>query len=166
MVSEPSIDPVESPVEFRIQPNAALRNPSWRWFLAVLAIVSLLIAGRFAWLGYWMILPFTLLELGVLAFVMWLIFARNNYVEKIMVGASELRIEHLQQNRDRSWSFPVYWTQVQLERPSHRWYPHRLLIGCKGEWVEVGSCLTDGERSALADAVRDQVSTMKNRTNA
>lgn len=155
---------VEAPsqrVEFRVQPNAALRGTSWRWFVAALVVVSLLIAGRFALLGYWMILPFTVLELSVLGFVMWLIFNRSNYVEKIVVDHESVVIEHIQKNHDKQWQFPVHWTRVKLESPAHRWYPHRLVLGSKGEWVEVGSCLTDLERKALAQAVDRQVQKSK-----
>ena len=142
---------------FTIQPNAALRRAGWHRPLVALVLVSLLVALRFAWLGYWVILPFTVLELALLLGAVRLIMRREGYMETITVGNQTLEIAHSQPQKNRHWRFPTYWTQVRMQPPRHHWYPHRLLIGYRSEWVEVGRCLLDQEREALANALRRQV---------
>jgi len=122
----------------------------------------MLIALRLAWLGFWMVLPFTLLELGFLVAMVHLVKSKANYVEKVSVDNDQVTISHLEKNKDAEWSFPLYWSRVELRKPTHRWYPHRLLVGTSGRWVEIGQCLTDEERSGLADAIRLEIKRQRN----
>lgn len=145
---------VSQQTEFIIRPNASFPRPSWRWLLLVLVIISLSIALRLAWLGFWMVLPFTLVELGFLVWLVHLVRRNGSYIEKICIEDEVVRIFHLQKDRDADWSFPLHWTRVDLRKPRHHWYPHRLLVGTSGRWVEIGQCLTDEERSGLASALR------------
>ena len=140
-----------------MQPNARTRRPEWKWLFATLLLISMGIALRFAWLGYWMILPFTVIELSALCLVLYMLYNKNNYVERILINEKELVIQHLAKNADQQWQFPLAWSKVNLEAPRHHWYPHRLLLGSSGNWVEVGSCLTDEERQSLATAIREQI---------
>ncbi|MGR3985176.1 MAG: DUF2244 domain-containing protein [Gammaproteobacteria bacterium] len=148
--------PAAPAAEFTIRPNSACNDGSWRWLTASLALVSCVIAIRFAMLGFWMILPFTLLELAVLALALWLMLARADYVEKVLVHENVVEIRHIQAGRDARWRFPRHRARVLARRPRHRahWYPSRLHIGCAGKWVEIGGCLTDAERGELASAIR------------
>ncbi len=143
--------------EFTIRPNASYPCRSWPWFLGVLVLVSMIIALRLAWLGFWMVLPFTLLELGFLVVMVQLVKKRACYIEKVSIANNKVTIAHIERNKDAEWSFPLYWSQVDLRKPNHRWYPHRLLLGSSGRWVEIGQCLTDEERSGLADAIRQAI---------
>jgi uncharacterized membrane protein len=139
--------------EFNIRPNSACGDRSWRWLFAGLLVISFSVAIRYALLGYWLILPFTILEMGVFGLVIWLILRNSNYVERVIIEEDRVLVQHLQTGKDRSWEFPLYWTQVRLDQPPHQWYPHRLLLGSKGEWVEIGQCLTCEERRSLAAAI-------------
>ena len=123
----------------------------------MLVVVSLGIAIRFALLGLWMVLPFTLLDLIAVVALVNLSRRRTAYVEKICIEGDSLKIFHLQKNNNRDWSFPLYWAKVNIVPPRHRWYPNRLLLGAYGEWVEVGQCLTDDERESLASGVKAEI---------
>ena len=144
-------------VEFRVQPNSAYHRKSWRWLLAGLIVISLGIALRFAWLGLWMVLPFAILDILAVMLVVYLIDQRSAYVEKIRITDEQLEIQHIQKGKDQDWRSPLYFAQVELRQPQHQWYPHRLLLGSSGEWVEVGTCLTDDERISLAKEVRREI---------
>ena len=109
-----------------------------------------------------MVLPFTVLELGFLMAMVWLVKTRANYIEKVSIREGQVTIEHLQKNKDAEWSFPLYWSRVELRKPGHRWYPHRLLIGTSGKWVEIGQCLNEDERAGLADAIRKEIMRQRN----
>jgi len=152
----------QAQTEFVIQPNAVYHGHGWLWPFALLTVICIGIGLRFAWLGYWMILPFAILDILAVGLIIRFVLRKSHYIEKISIDPQQLRIEHIQPNRNRSWKFPLYWTRVQLKSPNHRWYPHRLQFGYKGEWVEIGQCLTDSERKSLARAIREEVDRIKN----
>ncbi len=147
--------------EFNIQPNGAIRRQGWRWLLLGLIVISLGLALRLAWLGFWMILPFTVLDLAIVILVIYLVRRRSSYIEKIRIGQDNVEIFHLERNNNRRWSFNLHWIRVDLKSPAHHWYPHRLLLGASGQWVEIGQCLTEEERFSLADAIRLEITRTK-----
>lgn len=142
--------------EFVIRPNGSFHSRTGIWLIALLVIIALGIAMRFAILGYWLILPFALLDVMAVGTVFYLIIRQSEYVERVVVSESRVEIFHIQDNADAKWEFPLHWTQIRLERPRHRGYPARLLLGCRGKWVEIGSCLTDRERGTLTQALKDE----------
>lgn len=143
--------------EFIIQPNSACNDGSWRWVFASLTILAFAVAIRFAALGFWMILPFTVLEISALALALWIVRAQSATGEKVLIGDEVVEIRRFAsraKGREKSWRFPLGWTRLRVSRPAHRWYPRRLALGYAGEWVEIGRCLRDDERRSLAAALR------------
>lgn len=108
-------------------------------------------------MGYWMILPFAVIDVVAVGLILTLLMRRHAYVEKIRIGADHLVIRHVQRKNRCRWQFPLHWVQVRLASPTHEWYAHRLLLGSKGEWVEIGQCLTDSERESLAGALKEEI---------
>jgi len=148
---------MNQPTEFVIRPNSAYNAKTWPWVFALLVLICVGIAARFAWLGYWMILPFAILDVTAVGLILFLLGRQGSYVEKISIQADEVVIEHLQRGSERSWRFPLDWTRVELAGAGHHWYNRRLLIGSSGKWVEVGQCLTDAERESLAEALKQEI---------
>ena len=147
-----------SAAEFIIRPNSSYHPKSWYKLFLLLVVVCMSIAIRFALLGYWIILPFAIIDVVAVGLILQMVVRQSSYVEKITVNDDAVTVHHIQKNRNSDWQFPLHWTQVRLEMPKYKWYPNRLLLGSKGKWVEVGSCLTDEERNSLAQAVQSQVS--------
>ena len=147
--------------EFLIQPNSAHHQRSWFWPFFVLVAVCLGISLRFAWLGYWMILPFALLDILVVGLVFRHIWKKSNYIERIRISQDGFEIRHIEPRKHKTWCFPLHWTQIRLQYAEHPWYPHRLLLGFKGEWVEVGQCLTNQERELLTQEVRSELARLQ-----
>lgn len=143
--------------EFVIRPNSACHGRTWLNVFALLVVVCLSIAIRFALLGYWMILPFALIDVLAVGLILHMVVRRSAYIEKIRVDGENVQIQHIQKNNNAHWQFPLHWVQVSLQPPKHRWYPHKLLLGSAGKWVEIGSCLTDRERIMLAQAIDNEV---------
>lgn len=144
---------MQSPAEFTIRPNSVCNDGSWRWLLASLAVVGAAVGARFAMLGFWLIAPFILLELGAVALAFWRL-ARAGYTEKVVMRGDVVEVLHLQRGRDANWRFPRARVRVVLRAPRHRWYPRQLTLGCGREWVEIGACLSEAERAELAAAMR------------
>ena len=152
--------------EFTVRPNSACNDGSWRWVFAALAVLGFAIAIRFALLGFWLILPFTVVEIALLGLVLWTMLERSAWVEKVRISEAGVEIRHLEkdQARCRSWRFPPGRAQVRMRSPARRWYLHRLVLGCADQWVEIGGCLTDHERRALAGALRGALARNAERT--
>ncbi|MXZ80756.1 MAG: DUF2244 domain-containing protein [Gammaproteobacteria bacterium] len=148
---------MEPPVHFVIRPNSAFNRRQWPLLYVLLVVVCLGIALRFAVLGYWMILPFAVLDVIAVGLILYLIARGTAYKERVIVTGDQVVVRHVEKNNRRRWAFPVHWVQVRLEPPGHRWYLPRLLLGCKGTWVEIGRCLTGCEREALATAISKQI---------
>jgi uncharacterized membrane protein len=147
--------------EFSIQPNGASRQDGWRWLLLGLIVISMGIALRLAWLGFWMVLPFTILDLAFVMLVIYLVRRRSSFIEKVRIGRDNVEIFHLERNNNHHWSFNLHWIRVDLKSPVHHWYPHKLLLGASGKWVEIGQCLTEEERLGLADSIRLEIARAK-----
>jgi len=125
--------------------------------MVFMAVVGLTIAGLFAALGFWMILPFAGLELVALAAALWVSVGRNRYREVLCFEQERLVVElgllgHGVQSRvvlSRSW------TRALVENGSHRHDPTRLLLTCSGQRLEIGRCLTDQEREHLCRRIKE-----------
>ncbi len=143
--------------EFDIRPNASIKRPGWPWLMGGLVIIGVGIASRLALMGFWLVLPFTLVELGLVYYLVDLVRRSGNYRETIRIDGENVRVAFMEPGKTRARRFSVYWVQVYLKPPTHRWHPWRLLLGASGRWVEVGSCLTEAERSSLAEAVRREI---------
>lgn len=145
------------PVHFEIRPNSALNRRHQPIIYGLLGVICLGIALRFAFLGYWLILPFAILDVIGLGLVLYLITQNSAYKERVIVSPEHVVVRHIEKNNRHTWRFPVHWVKIRLDRSMPRWYLPRLLLGCKGTWVEIGRCLTGDERISLAKAIGDEV---------
>ncbi len=145
------------PAQFVIQPNSALNRQHQPILYVLLVVICMGIALRLAFLGYWMVLPFAVLDMAGVGLVLYLITRNAAYRERIIVNRDYVVIRHVEKNNRQVWSFPVHWTQIRLEPPVYRWYLPRLLLGSKGKWVEIGRCLNQEERESLAKAIQAEI---------
>ena len=144
-----------------IQPNGSL---SWNQavvFMALIGTVSLGIGATFAWLGFWVILPFAGLELTALAVALYISLRRNGYREVVSVFDDRVLIErgHVLATEREQHAFARAWARVRLEAGPTRLAPSRLWVGASGQFVELGRCLTDGERESLSQRLRECLTT-------
>lgn len=144
-----------------IRPNRSL---SWRQsmlFVAAVALVLGTVSLVFAFMGYWLILPFAGLEIAALLFCTYLVANSGMRCEVVSMDESQVVVEKGRQRRcgserggpDSRISFPKAWARVEL-LPHEGWYPDRLLIGASGKRVEVGDFLGDSEKKELAGELK------------
>ncbi len=148
---------MSSHAEFVIRPNCTYHPGSWKKVFALLVVVCLGIAIRFALLGYWLILPFAVIDILAVGLILHGVVRQSMYIEKVLVDGDKVEIQHIQYKNNARWQFSLPWVSVNLQSPAHRWYPHKLLLGSKGKWVEIGRCLTNVERKSLAEAIRREI---------
>jgi uncharacterized membrane protein len=124
----------------------------WRIF-GLLAALSLTLALAFVAAGAWMVLPYSLLELAILAVAFRYIERRAMDWERLTVSGDRVIVERcLGGARERrEWNRP--WVRAELEES--RFGPHRrLLLRCGGEQWEFGDALAESERGAVARELR------------
>jgi uncharacterized membrane protein len=140
-------------VEHRIElaPNCSLTPQGARLFVGSLAIVTFAVAGFFAMQGFWPVLPFAGLEIGLLAWAVRTSMRRGTEREIIVVSEAQVVVERCTLSGSRLSVFPRHWARVTLRDPQRTRYPSRLTIESHGRACEVGRFLTEDERRRLAD---------------
>jgi uncharacterized membrane protein len=144
---------------FRIElaPNCSLSPQGARLFVGSLALLTFGVAGFFALQGFWPILPFAGLEIGLLAWAVRSSMRRGSEREVIVVSEDEVVIERKAPSGSRRTVFPRHWAAVTLRDPQPAQHPSRLIIESSGRGYEVGRFLTEDERRRLAARLRSLV---------
>lgn len=142
-----------------IGPNASLSARQAWWFMGWMCTVSLSIGGFFALQGLWPILPFAGLELAALGAALAVSLRRNRYREVVTFDGEVIRVEVGEVGRGAGLSVELQRgaTRVLLEPGPYRNSPTELLLSCRGQWLQLGRCLTDGERERLAARMRELI---------
>jgi uncharacterized membrane protein len=140
----------DQPLRIEICPNCSLSEHGARLFFAAACVVPFGVAGVLAYKGFWPVLPFAGLEMGLLAWALSASLERRFHRQTITVTEGEVSIESRERRRCERVVFPRHWAQVKLRRPAARLHPSRLTIESHGRQCELGSFLTEEERRGLA----------------
>lgn len=140
-----------------LAPNCSLSPQGARLFVGSLALVTFGVAGFFALQGFWPILPFAGIEIGLLAWAVRASMRRGSEREFIVVTEDEVSIERQTPSGSRRTVFPRHWARVTLRGPQPAQHPSRLLIESHGRACEVGRFLTEDERQRVAARLRSLV---------
>ena len=140
--------------QFVLRPNCSATPLQMRCFFAAIALVSLSLAGGFAVLGFWPILPFAGAELAFLWVCLQCSANRTRETEVIRIDEATVAVERGVETCGRRWTFQRAWARISLEPSKLRLHPSRLLLGSHGKRVHVGAFLTDDERRTLARDLR------------
>jgi uncharacterized membrane protein len=125
-----------------------------RWgIFGALAAVSLTLAFAFAAAGAWMVLPYSVLELSVLALAFHLVGRRAGEWERLTVAGDRVIVERASgaEHVRREWNRP--WVRVEISAPRFG-RPARLRLSCGAEAWEFGDALPEHERSEVAREMR------------
>lgn len=133
-----------------LAPNCSLTPQSARLFVGSLAAVTFGLAGFLASRGFWPVLPFAGLEIGLLAWAVRASMRRGSEQELILVSEDQVVIERRAPSGSRRTVFPRHWARVTLRGPKRAQHPSRLTIESHGCAYEVGRFLTEEERRRLA----------------
>ena len=144
---------------FEIRPNRSLDWRTTKFFYLALVCVSMGIAGGFAAMGFWPILPFAGAELAALGLAFYVCALRGTQREIVVIDDNTVAVEAGTTSLECTWKFARAWTKVILSRPRVRWYPSRLLLRSHGCEVEVGEFLNEQERRRLAGDLRRVINT-------
>lgn len=141
---------------FHSRPNLSLTRSQERlvfWSLAALCFAT---AGAFAWLGYWLVLPFAGLEIGVLAWAFGALRSREGDYESLMIDGDLVVLEwHCGHHGERR-EMNRHWARVACNcRSPGR--DCRLSLSSHGRATDVGQYLSDEARLQLAATLRSRL---------
>lgn len=129
-------------------------NHSWSWkanvlFLSVLMGVSMSIAVGFLLAGAWVVLPFTIIEMTVVALCIHYCVKQCSRQEVITVSDYEVRIERGINGPTELETYQRLWAQFFVHQPRHPWDPPTLGIRSHGVASEIGSFLNRRDKHDL-----------------
>jgi uncharacterized membrane protein len=142
---------------FESRPNCSLPGASRTLAFWLIATVSLGVASGFCLMGYWPVMPFAGLEMGVLAWAFEVIKRRESDYENLVIERDRVSITTRCEGRIERRELNALWTQVHFvcERPGTNC---RVLIRSGGLDTEVGRHLNDEGRQELAQVLSKQLS--------
>src|SRR6185436_12191981 len=144
----PAVSSTERVLE--LTPRCSLTVKGARIFIGLVAAPTFGIAVLFTAQGFWPVLPFAGLEIGLLAWAVRSSMRSGHERETITVTQDSIIVRHWDRRGVQSAVFPRHWSRVTLHAPLAALHPKRLLIESQGRVREVGRFLTEDERRSLA----------------
>ncbi len=134
-------------------------NRSWTWrantyFIATMLSISMAIAASFALRGYWLILPFSTLEMSALIACLYYCVRRTHQQEVLTFSVEELVLERGHRHPERVYRFSRFFARFFVEPAPHPWYRDRIEVRAREEHVEIGRFLTPDEKARLVTQLR------------
>jgi uncharacterized membrane protein len=153
-----SREPVADGVKcFVLKPRCSLTPQSARRFLWLVGSTTFAVAGFFAAHGFWPVLPFAGIEVGLLIWAVKASMRAGQRSETIRIDADSIQIEVCGPTGSYSTVFARHWARVTLRAPHAVLHPSRLYIESHGRACEVGRFLTEDERRAFARRLKQLV---------
>ena len=144
---------------FEIRPNRSLDWRATKVFYLALVCVSMGIAGGFAAMGFWPILPFAGAELLAVGGAFYVCALSGRQREVVLIDDRTVAVQTGTTSLKCTWKFARAWTKVILSVPTVGWYPSKLLLRSHGSEIEVGEFLNERERRQLAGDLRRVIDT-------
>jgi uncharacterized membrane protein len=141
---------------FRSRPNHSLTHSQQRLVLWSLAAVSFGTASGFALLGYWLILPFAGLEVGLLAWALEALRRREGDYETLTIEGDVVVLEWHAGTRGGRREMNRQWARVVCDCSTPGRNCH-LSLSSHGRETKVGQYLSDEARLQLAATLRREL---------
>ncbi|MEO8626732.1 MAG: DUF2244 domain-containing protein [Betaproteobacteria bacterium] len=139
------------------RPNNSLTAEGRALVLGSLLFLSLVIALAFTWYGAWLVLPFTGVEMAVLGLAFVYIQRHAADYESIAIDGDRVLIERWETGTKRRYEFNRHWAQVVVHRERAAG-PTILILRSHGREIEFGQHLTEPQKRAVAQTLRQQFS--------
>ena len=132
-----------------IRPNRSLTWEQTKLVYFCISSYSLAIAGAFAVMGFWPVLPFAGGEMVVLGIAFYVNALAGTSVQVVTVGTEVVKVEKERPGPRCEWRFQRAWAQVDIDEPAGN-RSSRLVVRSHGNEVVLGEFLTESERMRLA----------------
>lgn len=141
---------------FHSRPRCSLTCAQECWFFWSLVLLSFGLAIGFAVMGFWLILPFAGLEIGLLAWALEALRSREAHFETLTIDGDAVVLEWRSQNQGGRREMNRQWVSVQC-RCSTPGRNCRLCLRSHGRETEIGHYLSDEARLKLAVTLRSMM---------
>ena len=155
---EAGANPIKRVLE--LTPHRSLTPKTARIFIVLVAVPTFAVALMFTVQGFWPVLPFAGLEIGLLTWAVRASMRSGLERETITVTQDSVIIRHWDRRGVQSSVFPRHWSRVTLHAPPAALHPSRLLLESRGRACEVGRFLTEDERRSLTVRLKQLVGNM------
>lgn len=135
------------------RPFAGFAPGTRRVAFGVAAGVSLAVALSSLAAGAWPVLPYSALELAVVAIAFALVERRSRDWERLTVSGDRVIVERSVRGRCERREFNRWWLKVDVERAQGAREP-RLTLRFAGEAFDFGGALPPGQRVEVARTLR------------
>ncbi len=134
-------------------------NRSWTWrsniyCVAALTAISTTVATTFAWHGFWLVLPFTALEITALLACLYVCVRRTHAQEVLIFSSDELIVETGHRRPEHVYRFARFFARFRIERADNAWHQHRVAIQVRDQQLEIGRFLSSDDKVQLVDQLR------------
>lgn len=136
-----------------IRPNRSLPVAGIVALFAALSASALTVGVGFTLAGAWMVLPFAVLEVALVAAVCYWFYRHLDDCELVVIEPERVRLTRRRGTRVTHHEFPRPWVRVILE-DSDRQAPARLVLAACGRHVPLGDDLDAAARAAAARELR------------
>lgn len=142
-------DHIEHVCRIVITPNRSISWPRLVRIYIFTCFASFSIALLFTFFGFWIVLPFSGLEMLALGGALYLTNRKVFRQEVISSINGRVKIEKGCQYPEESWEFDKHWLQLNIQKAVDMHEKTRLYLGSHGKYVEVGSFLEESEKESL-----------------
>lgn len=132
-----------------IRPNRSMTWEQTKTVYFCIASYSLAIAGAFAVMGFWPVLPFAGAEIAALGIALYVNALAGTTVQVVTVGEDIVKVEKDRPGPRCEWRFHRAWARVDVDWSSGA-RTSRLVVRSHGNEVVLGEFLTEAERTLLA----------------
>ena len=137
-----------------IEPN---RPISWHdnvRFIKIFSLLSFIVASVAIYHGFFLVLPYSGLEIVFLSLCLYLVYKHYNIHQIIYFTDDSVIIESGRQHIDQHIEYQRYWSKFHIENKGHYDIP-RLYICSKGKSTEIGKFLGYKDKLILIDLVKN-----------
>lgn len=132
-----------------ITPNRSIAWPQLVRIYLFICFTSFSIALLFAFSGYWVVLPFSGLEMLALGMGLYVANRKIYRQEVITLSNDSVLIEKGCHSPDEHWEFDKHWLRLTVEKKDNNHRKTLLFLGSHGKYVEIGSFLDESEKESL-----------------
>jgi len=150
MSSDNSRDDEHQSVQWVFRKNCSLTPKQLMAWYASICAVTLVIASGFSLAGYWIVLPFAGLELGLLALA-FLVYARHAAdFEMVELNSVELKLVVAHGAHRTEKAVPPQWVRLEYNGK----YKAPLVLCHQGQQIKFGRFIADKDKPALLREIR------------
>ncbi|MEL6915736.1 MAG: DUF2244 domain-containing protein [Pseudomonadota bacterium] len=154
--------PAPDTEELELWPHRSLTKRGFVWFMAATMVLwSVPLLSVLGTAALWWMLPFILLTIGALWFLVKRNYSDGETTERLSITHDDC---HLHRDNPRGpaqdWHCNTHWVSVQMHETNPR-VPHYVTLRGAGREVEIGAFLSEDERLTLFDDLKLRLAAAK-----